>query len=315
MKWWAWATLAASMIRGRVFIGSPRPMFTRTESVKTRSACRTVATWARTESRVTSRRSWPSIRMRPDRGSINRGIKQARASLASSSSPMMAVREPAGISTETPSSSRRPERLSSSTFSKRDLLLEGVQEVGADVLMKLGPPLEELEDPAGRPIGLADRLSHPEPLRDRIGQPGERDQQDQHRRDRDLLVDDDIVAQQAQRDRQRGSVEQARARVDRRAGDDPPCVGLADTARGARRTAGGRTRRRHRSGRSAAGPGLRGAGKAGPKRRGAQPRSPAGRRGSRPARSARRRRPSDARKIVRSGETRSAITSRPPART
>ena len=52
MKWWACASLAASMIRGRVFIESPRPILTRTESVKTRSACKTVATWARTDSRV-----------------------------------------------------------------------------------------------------------------------------------------------------------------------------------------------------------------------------------------------------------------------
>ena len=52
MKWWAWVSLAASMIRGRVFIGSPRPILTSTESVKTRSAWRTVATWARIESNV-----------------------------------------------------------------------------------------------------------------------------------------------------------------------------------------------------------------------------------------------------------------------
>ena len=30
MKWWACVTLAASMTRGRVFIGSPRPMLTST---------------------------------------------------------------------------------------------------------------------------------------------------------------------------------------------------------------------------------------------------------------------------------------------
>ena len=36
--------------------------------MKTRSAWRTVATWARIDSRVTSRRSWPSIRTRPDLG-------------------------------------------------------------------------------------------------------------------------------------------------------------------------------------------------------------------------------------------------------
>ena len=98
--------------------------------------------------------------------------------------------------------------------------------MGTDVLVKLGPPLEELEDAAGRAIGLADRLPHPEPLRDRIGQSRQRDQQDQHRRDRDLIVDDDVVAQQPQRDRQRGAVEQAGARVERAAGDDPPRVGL-----------------------------------------------------------------------------------------
>ena len=225
MKWWAWASLAASMIRGRVFIESPRPILTRTESVKTRSACKTVATWARTDSKVTSRRSWPSIKTRPDRGSSSRGIKQTRASLASSSCPMMAVREPAGISSEIDSSSRRPERLSSSTLSKAICSFEGVEEMSSDVLVKLGPPFQELEDPARRPVGLTNRSSQPEPFRDRIGQSRQRDHQDQHRRNRDLIVDDDVLAQKPQRDRQGGAIEQARAGVDRSAGDDPPRVG------------------------------------------------------------------------------------------
>ena len=98
--------------------------------------------------------------------------------------------------------------------------------MSAHVLMKLGPPFEKLEDAASRAIGLANRLSHPKPFRDRIGQPGERNQQDQHRRDRDLIVDDDVVAQQPQRDRQPGPIEQAGARVEGQAGDDPPRIGL-----------------------------------------------------------------------------------------
>ena len=86
---------------------------------------------------------------------------------------MIAVREPAGISTETPSSKVRPERLSSVDVLEDDLLLERGQEVRPDVLMKLGRPLEELEDARGRAIGLADRPPHPAATR-RSGRPGRR---------------------------------------------------------------------------------------------------------------------------------------------
>ena len=121
-----------------------------------------------------------------------------------------------------------------------DLFLRGIEEMSSDVLVKLGPPFQELEDSARRPVGLTNRFPQPEPFRDRIRQSRQRDQQDQHRRDRDLIVDHDVIAQKPQRDRQGGSIKQPGARVDRGAGDDPPRVGLGDSDPGVRRTVGGR---------------------------------------------------------------------------
>ena len=93
---------------------------------------------------------------------------------------------------------------------KGDLFLESIQEMSSHVLMKLGPPFQELEDTACRAVGLANRLPQPEPFRDRIGEARQRDEQDQHRRDRDLIVDNDVIAKKPQRDRQRRSVQAVR---------------------------------------------------------------------------------------------------------
>ena len=149
----------------------------------------------------------------------------------------MAVREPAGISTETPSSKAPARAALERHVLEADPLLERRQELGADVLVQLGLAFEELEDGRGRAVGQADRrriASH-----STIGRPGPASEASRISiaADRDAVGDQDVVAEQAERAGSRAAVEQAGRRV-----EPPPRSGSAGrrprgTAPGARRTA------------------------------------------------------------------------------
>ena len=95
--------------------------------------------------------------------------------------------------------------------------------------MELGRPLQKLEDSGRRPVRLADRSPHLEPLRDGVCQPGEGGQEHQHGGDRDLLANQHGVAEKAQSDRQGCAVEQGGRGAELGLGDDSPEIRLAKT--------------------------------------------------------------------------------------
>src|SRR5947208_925038 len=71
----AGASLAASVIFGSVYAGSPQPVLLATVSWNTRLCWSTVAICARSESSVTQRRLCLSMRISPEVGSSSRGIR------------------------------------------------------------------------------------------------------------------------------------------------------------------------------------------------------------------------------------------------
>ena len=91
------------------------------------------------------------MRTRPTLGSISRGIRQTSASFASSSSPTIAVRVPAGISAETPASSGRPSGPLDRDVLEGDRPAHRGQELGPGRHEQLGPAVEVLEDRRRRP--------------------------------------------------------------------------------------------------------------------------------------------------------------------
>ena len=207
---------------------------------------------------------------------------------------------------------RRPDRLSRTTFSSVICSLSGIEEMGDDVLVQLGLPLEELQDaappsdwPAGAPSGAGAirRSDRPGPSARRTGSPSWRSRS---------LVHDHVITQQPQGDSQSGPEEQEVLGLSGRwspAGGRRP----AGIARGARRTAAGRIPRRCRRGPSGAGPGPRAAGTSWTEasRIAASDACRASRSMTRAV--SQTSRPSDARKTVRIGETRSATPAgRPP---
>ena len=124
-----------------------------------------MATWARIESRVASRRSWPSIqhpaRLGVDQPGDQAGQRQLRVLVEAHDRGPRPGRDLDRDVVEQDAAGSALER----HVLERDLVLERLEELGADVLVQLGLPLEELEDPAGRAVRLPDRLPEPEPFR------------------------------------------------------------------------------------------------------------------------------------------------------
>ena len=75
MKSWASALRAASSISAGLVVGWPYAMLLRTVSLNRIVSCVTCAICRRSEASVSSRTSFPSIRMRPEVTSKKRGIR------------------------------------------------------------------------------------------------------------------------------------------------------------------------------------------------------------------------------------------------